>query len=277
MVYPERDNATGGTPAWEPQQSGRHRILDGQGSMRLDDQSKSVPTTATIAGPTGDRPVCITTDQTVTLILQLEARPRGGSNGCFPTELGTSKGVHQPPMVFNSTMSEPDKTTAGRSIVDNTSLALPTLVPSPPMDATGLSSSAPTSTGPDTEPLQSVYNAAGDSNTGRMAYLRESFSSRGISTQASDLLLSSWRDKTNTSYNSLFTKWTNWCEQWSRNPTAGPVEDVANFLAEFFAEGYQHRSLNAYRSAISSIHQKVDGQNIGQHPLVCQLLKGSYN
>ena len=53
--------------------------------------------------------------------------------------------------------------------------------------------------------------------------------------------------------------------------------DVVNFLAELFAEGYQYRSLNAYCSAISSIHQKVDGQSIGHHPLVCHLLKGSYN
>ena len=52
---------------------------------------------------------------------------------------------------------------------------------------------------------------------------------------------------------------------------------MVNFLAELFAKGYQYRSLNAYRSAISSIHQKVDGQSIGQHPLVCRLLKGSYN
>ena len=110
-----------------------------------------------------------------------------------------------------------------------------------------------------------------------MAHLRKSFSLRGIFEQASDLLLTSWRGKTNTSYNSLFAKWASCCEQRNRNPTTGPVEDVVNFLAELFAEGYQYRSLNAYRSAISSIHQKVDGQNIGQHPLVCRLLKGSFN
>ena len=112
-------------------------------------------------------------------------------------------------------------------------------------------------------PSNQEFNAAGDSNISRMAHLRKSFSSQGISAQASELLLSSWRDKTNTSYNSLFAKWANWCEQQDRNPTSGPVEDTVNFLAELFAEGYQYRSLNAYRSAISSIHQKVYGQSIG--------------
>ena len=57
------------------------------------------------------------------------------------------------PMVLNTTMSELDKTTTGKSVADNATLALPTLVPSPSRDATGLSSLAPTTTGPDIEPL----------------------------------------------------------------------------------------------------------------------------
>jgi len=110
-----------------------------------------------------------------------------------------------------------------------------------------------------------------------MAHLRDSFALRGISTQASELLLSSWQNKTNCSYNSLFAKWVSWCEQRNRDPTVGPVEDVVNFLAELHAEGYQYRSLNAYCSAISSIHERVEGHSIGQHPLISHLLKGAFN
>ena len=53
-----------------------------------------------------------------------------------------------------------------------------------------------------------------------------------------------------------------------RDPTAGPAEDVVNFLEELYAQGYHYRSLNAYCSAISLIHEHVDGQSVGQHPLV---------
>ena len=42
-------------------------------------------------------------------------------------------------------------------------------------------------------------------------------------------------------------------------PISGDVNEVVNFLAHLFEEGYQYRSLNAYRSAISSVHDKVDG------------------
>ena len=42
------------------------------------------------------------------------------------------------------------------------------------------------------------------------------------------------------------------------DPISGPVSEVANFLASLYGEGYQYNSGNAHRSAISSVHDKVD-------------------
>ena len=55
------------------------------------------------------------------------------------------------------------------------------------------------------------------------------------------------------------------------------MSEVVNFLADLFKQGYQYRSLNAYRSAISSVHDRVEGVAVGQHPLVSRLLKGVFN
>ena len=52
---------------------------------------------------------------------------------------------------------------------------------------------------------------------------------------------------------------------------------MVNFLAHLFKEGYQYRSLNSYRSAISSVHERVDGYEVGQHPLVSRVMKGAFN
>ena len=68
-----------------------------------------------------------------------------------------------------------------------------------------------------------------------------------------------------------------WCEQRGRDPTSGPLEDVINFLAELFCEGYQYHSLNSYRSAISAVHSRIDGHTVGQHRLVVRMLKGAFN
>ena len=54
--------------------------------------------------------------------------------------------------------------------------------------------------------------------------------------------------------------------------------DIVNFLVELFQQGYQYRSLNAYRPAISSVHEKVNGDwLVMQHPLISRVLKEVFN
>ena len=110
-----------------------------------------------------------------------------------------------------------------------------------------------------------------------MAYLREQYTAAEISPEALELLLASWRGKSRASYDSLFGKWASWCVERDVNPISGPIGSVVNFLAELYHQGYQYQSLNAYRSAISSVHEKVDGVPVGQHTLVSKLLKGVFN
>ena len=105
---------------------------------------------------------------------------------------------------------------------------------------------------------------------GHVAHLRERYQGQNLS---KDLLL---KTKTNKSYDSLFGKWASWCHQQSCDPFLGPVTEVANFLAHLFAQEYQYNSINTYRSAISSAHEKEDGYNVGQHPLITRLLKGIF-
>lgn len=65
-------------------------------------------------------------------------------------------------------------------------------------------------------------------------------------------MLSSWRTKTNKSYDSLFAKRHRWCSERGSDPFSGPIVQVANFLAYLYKEGYQYSSVNAYRSAFSA-------------------------
>ena len=50
------------------------------------------------------------------------------------------------------------------------------------------------------------------------------------------------------------------------------MSEVANFLAVLYQEGYLSQCL-----AISSVHEKVDGVAIGQHPIIIRLVKGIFN
>ena len=42
-------------------------------------------------------------------------------------------------------------------------------------------------------------------------------------------------------------------------------------------DSYQSRSLNSFQPAVSSVHDKVDGMEVGKHPMVAKLLKGAFH
>ena len=123
---------------------------------------------------------------------------------------------------------------------------------------------------------EGVYHANRGTPTSCLAIVRQQCQSGGLSTDASRLFTASWRNMTTSSYESLFKMWDHWCMERSRDPIRGPIGDVANFLSKLFQEGHQYRSLNAH-SAISSVHEKVEGELMGQHPLISRLLKGAFN
>ena len=110
-----------------------------------------------------------------------------------------------------------------------------------------------------------------------MEYLRGRYKEQQLSEKATELMLASWREKSSKAYDSQFQKWIGWCSKRSADPISCPIGEVVNFLADLFSQGYQYRSLNAYRSAISSVHDKVDGYDVGQHPLVSRILKGAFH
>ena len=112
---------------------------------------------------------------------------------------------------------------------------------------------------------------------GRMEGIRRQLRAGAISEDAINLILASWREKTNSSYNSAWRKWERWCSAHNTDPFSASIAEILDFLMDEFKAGREYRSLNCYRSAISSTHLPIQGFAVGKHPLVCRLLKGAYN
>ena len=55
------------------------------------------------------------------------------------------------------------------------------------------------------------------------------------------------------------------------------MSEIANFLAHLHKEGYQSSSLNVFGSAIFSVHDKMDGVEVGKHPTITHLLKDAFH
>lgn len=103
---------------------------------------------------------------------------------------------------------------------------------------------------------------------------RESFTTIGISEEAKELLLGSWKSGTRSAYDSAWHKWSGWCHTREIDLFSTSVAAVLDFLAWMYKEGYQYRTLNVHRSAISSVLPHFDEVPVGQLPMVKQLMKG---
>ena len=202
----------------------------------------------------------------------------GNSHRCFYNELvQCHEAVYQSTMELNRQSPISDTQPEGSRISSSgTSLEFPTMVPSITSEAGQRTTSHSSVTRNNTAsmPERPPRHFTPVSHVG---CIRNRCQSGHLSETATNLILSSWRDKSSRSYNSSFSKWARWCQQRDRNPVSGPISDIANFLAELYQEGYQYSSINVYCSSISMTQDKVDGYLAGQHPTVVRPMKGVFN
>ena len=278
VVHRTEDLSYCGAPSGQVEPGGRHRVTDSQGPLRLDDPSRPVCPDPESSGTITDRLVCFPSNSPVTSILQLEAGSSSGSNRRFHSELTPSARICEPPMVPPPSYTGQDSTGLGISSVSGPLVEDTTLVPNPPPTAERVPiTDSNTRQHSDISNSGGIHHAIRGTTVGRLATIQQHCRTGRLSVGATTLLDSAWRDKTKSTYESLFKRWDSWCKERDRDPIKGPIADILNFLAELFEQGYEYRSLNSYRSAISSVHEKVDGVDVGKHPLMTQMLKGAFN
>ena len=219
-----------------------------------------------------DRFVCLTSDSSVPSLFQLAARSLCSGDRCLSTGLVSDQRVCQPPLESDRSGSVQSTDGTDPHYSSGTSLEDAAMVP-PVTANVNCSSTSDQSRSDNAEQRPGGPR----SSASRVAYLRERYRDQELSEEAASLMLKSWRTKTNKSYDSLFGKWHSWCCSRGSDPFSGPIKEVVNFLANLHKEGYQYRSLNSYRSAISSVHERIDGYTVGQHPLITRLMKGVFN
>ena len=61
------------------------------------------------------------------------------------------------------------------------------------------------------------------------------------------------------------------------DPFQSPVEPVVDNLTSLFQARYEYNMINGARSAISSLHDPIGGNPLGQHSLVKRLMTGAFN
>ena len=278
LVSTKTDQCKGTTPSWKVECHSRLPLQTSERQNRLDSQDRYFQSYQSSVGPPPGRSVCNSFFYTATAFLQLEGGSRGGGNRRFCSELGDDIGLCTPSLVPHFKSIEESSDGGSNNSTSNSSLENPTLVP---YDHKHVGRPTNTSAEPP-RPNHSISQLRLSSvehsvPTCRMEGLRQRFRSREIPVNAISLIMSSWRSKTNANYNSAWKKWEVWCKQRGAHPFSADVSSILGFLADQFEDGKQYRSLNCYRSALSSTHLPIEGFPIGQHPLVVRLMKGAYN
>ena len=107
--------------------------------------------------------------------------------------------------------------------------------------------------------------------------LRKRLAEERLSERALDLIVSSIREGTLSTYSSAWNKWVSWCVEKNVDPVRCNVNWIFNFLAITFESGYEYRATCRHRSAISALHNNMEGRPVGEHSRVSSLIGRVFN
>ena len=280
VVLSTRYNDSCRISTWGRECSSRLGVTSPQRQQQLAVVPSSFRCSEPIAWSFLHRPICIQDQSSVANLLQLETGSWGDICRCLYNVMAGPVALFVPTFLSNWQSSPEDSEGIGESsLPDCSSLAWANVVFSAADNVGRLPHSPPSisrttlESGSEASPV----GTRGEVIPDRMACLRQCYEMQGFSERVAELLVQSWRDNTNSAYNSAWRKWHRWCAERNYNPTSTPLSNVLQFLAEQFDTGLQYRTVNTLRSAISTTHPNIDGMAVGRHPLVSRLLRGMFN
>ena len=86
-----------------------------------------------------------------------------------------------------------------------------------------------------------------------IAVVDRHFSAKGFSEETRKLLALSWRKGTRKDYTAKFKQFSIWCTERKVDPCLASLNDCADFLTSLFQRGLKYRTINGYRSMLSSL------------------------
>ena len=125
-------------------------------------------------------------------------------------------------------------------------------------------------------PGQSPSNVANHASSG-MESFRASIIGQGFSSQASDLIMDSWRKSTQKQYGHYLKRWSTFCQDRNIDPVSPSVGDGCDFLVSLYNQGLGYSAINSARSALSACLHISGAHQFGDNPNVVKLMRGIFN
>ena len=278
VVHTQRDSLEGTTYPREAELHSRFHVASPERSIGLDPGWRDIRNDQRQIGSHGRGLIRNQILHPSAPFLQLATGSNGRGYGRIPSGLEHRSGICTSTLVPALPSLEQGAGSSCNISSGSTLLEDPSMVSSTCRDACGFSSFA-AARAYNSRAVSELRLSGGKENstTGRVQGIRMRLKTEGISDEAVDIIMASWRSKTDANYDSAWRKWQEWCSDKGVYPFAADLPSILSFLADQYREGRAYRSLNCYRSAISSAHLPAEGFAVGKHPLVCRLLKGVFN
>ena len=129
----------------------------------------------------------------------------------------------------------------------------------------------------DTAPQCGSSPAAISTNSNGLQSLRQSFQHRGISNDATAVILRSWSAGIQKQYQLPYiAKWHRFCAEREINPYNPPLNIVLDFLVHLHNQDLEYTTINIAKNAISAIILPQGTTTIGSHQIISRFMKGIY-
>ena len=176
--------------------------------------------------------------------------------------------------MIDSNMSPENNTRQSNRSVNSTHLDNATLVHRDTEPAHGQTAhSASIKLTVDTTPQWRSSPAATSTTSNGLQSLWQSFQHRGISNDATAIILQSWSAGIQKQYQPYIAKWHRFCAEREFNPYNPPLNIVLDFLVHLLNQDLEYTTINTARSAISAI---ILPQGTTTYPIISRFMKGIY-
>jgi hypothetical protein len=224
--------------------SGNRELRSGQTlqtedrTRKLEVKSKDIPDNREGLGTTFHRSDGGSSQQTDSEILQLETGPRSRRDGLLPTEVAEKRSLFEPSFCSNPKANSKDSNRSHREkSYGDATLANPKLVCRPTDIINDRTNNGASKSKPLTASLRRVLEGGAPTAlaNSRMAIIRQSLESEGLSKEAVAILSSDARKNTTANKDSNWRTVTNWAQEKGVDPWEYSTTNGINFLAAMVA------------------------------------------
>ena len=270
-VRSEPGSPRSGAYSRKTQRGGGQTLTMPHGSHRLVSQSRSVPLSRSTMGSTYRGFFCDQKQLPVTSLCELGSRREGNLYRWTPKPLSKGERVREPPVLnywedFRKTLEHQQTTDTGRS-----RMAKSTVVASVNGDAKRHSRFTSRYSRPLRSSSESWHELSTVKSTlegSRLSSLRTFLNKSGLSSKATEVILSRWTSSTNKNYDAIWCRWEAFCLNKNCNKLNPKESAVTEFLSEEFEKYNTSSAVKHGVSALGSVLELTSGLRIADLPLV---------